>query len=150
MAAIPQTQPWYAGGLCFSCTRCGNCCTGPPGYVWVSEAEIAGLAAALGMSVEKFRLRHTRRIGSRTSLLEHGNGDCEFLTRDAAGRATCTVHAARPLQCRTWPFWESNLRSARTWELASRNCPGMNQGPRHALPVIQDALRQARAANLDL
>ena len=29
-----DSGPWYADGLSFECTMCGNCCTGPPGAVW--------------------------------------------------------------------------------------------------------------------
>ena len=25
---VPMTEPWYQDGLRFTCTRCGNCCTG--------------------------------------------------------------------------------------------------------------------------
>ena len=38
-------QPWYAGGLRFTCTGCGDCCTGAPGYVWVNQQEIDALMA---------------------------------------------------------------------------------------------------------
>ena len=38
-------EPWYAEGLKFQCTGCGDCCTGAPGYVWVNQAEIDALAA---------------------------------------------------------------------------------------------------------
>ena len=27
----PAAEPWYADGLAFTCTQCGNCCTGGPG-----------------------------------------------------------------------------------------------------------------------
>ena len=33
--------PWYAAGLRFFCTQCGDCCSGAPGFVWVNEEEIA-------------------------------------------------------------------------------------------------------------
>ncbi|MEP0846600.1 MAG: YkgJ family cysteine cluster protein [Phycisphaerae bacterium] len=142
--------PWYADGLRFTCTRCGNCCTGPPGFVWVGDDEVRRLAEFTGMSLDQFRQQHTRRIGLRWSLLERPNGDCEFLARDADGHACCTVHPVRPLQCRTWPFWDSNLRSPRTWQITARNCPGMNAGAFHPLPVIQAQVQQARDAQLDL
>ena len=38
-------KPWYADGLQFECTQCGDCCTGAPGYVWVNKSEIEALAA---------------------------------------------------------------------------------------------------------
>ncbi len=47
-------SPWYRDGLAFTCTQCGACCTGAPGYVWVDAAEIAALAALRGESVAKF------------------------------------------------------------------------------------------------
>jgi len=32
-----EDRPWYADGLSFTCTCSGNCCTGGPGFVWMSE-----------------------------------------------------------------------------------------------------------------
>jgi len=142
--------PWYAAGLRFTCTQCGNCCGGPPGHVWLNADEIQAMARRLGMTAEEFEQQHTRRIGARRSLLERRNGDCEFLARDGDGKARCTVYEARPVQCRTWPFWEGSLRSRRSWEVAARDCPGMNQGQLHPLPVIQTALRRNAAAGLPL
>lgn len=148
---MTTTQPWYANGLRFTCTQCGRCCGGAPGNVWVSDAEIAALAKLKQMPDADFRRLHTRTEHGRISLLEHDDGDCEFLVRDpATGKAGCSVYQARPLQCRTWPFWKSNVRSQRTWDLAARNCPGMNHGALHPLNVIQDAVRRAEAANLPL
>lgn len=150
MSVPARTSPWYAEGLHFTCTRCGNCCTGAPGYVWVSEREIREIAEYTSTPIQLFRTHHTRQIDGRTSLLEVDNGDCEYLARDEDGKARCTIHPVRPLQCRTWPFWESNIRSARTWSLTARNCPGMNQGQHHPLPVIRAAVQEARRAGLDL
>ena len=147
---MAQREPWYVDGLRFACTQCGNCCTGAPGYVWVSEDEIAALARLRGMEAEAFRERHTRRVGRRRSLLEHANGDCEFLATTPDGRRVCSVYQARPLQCRTWPFWQSNVSSRRAWAGAALGCPGMNKGALHELPVIRAALDQNRAADLPL
>jgi Fe-S-cluster containining protein len=136
--------------LRFSCTQCGNCCGGAPGYVWVDAAEIERIAAHLSMSAAEFTRRHTRRERGGLSLLERPDGDCEFLVRLAGGKSECSIHAVRPTQCRTWPFWESNLRNEKSWERAARNCPGMDHGTHHPLPVIQDALRANTAARLPL
>ncbi len=143
-AAAPEeiaTAPWYADGLQFTCTQCGRCCGGAPGYVWVSDEECGALAAELNMTPEAFIEKHTRTApGGRRSLLEKPNRDCQFLARDRHGKALCLVYHARPVQCRTWPFWSSNLESAADWKSAARSCPGMNAGTHHALPVIQAAL----------
>ena len=53
MAGIPKNV-WYADGLRFRCTQCGDCCTGAEGYVWVNQAEIDAMAARVGMTAEAF------------------------------------------------------------------------------------------------
>jgi Fe-S-cluster containining protein len=141
---------WYADGRHFVCLRCGNCCSGAPGYVWVSPEEIQAIADLLGMPRERFEQQHTRRAGQRQSLLELDDGDCEFLVREPDGNTHCAIHAARPRQCRSWPFWKSNLTSQRAWDAAAKHCPGMNQGQHHPLSVIQEALRQNEHADLPL
>lgn len=121
-----------AAGLRFACTMCGNCCTGPEGYVLVSDAEAEGLARRLGVSTEAFCAAYTRPSAAGRSLTErqteHGL-DCIFLDRETIpGKAVCGVYEDRPAQCRTWPFWRSNLTSAGAWRRAGRVCPGMNTG----------------------
>jgi Fe-S-cluster containining protein len=117
--------PWYAGGLKFKCTQCGDCCTGSPGYVWVNQDEINALAELVGESVEEFEHKYVRRIGVRRSLIEFPNGDCVFF--DGKARK-CTVYGARPRQCRTWPFWQSNLRTEKDWQQTCEVCPGSGRG----------------------
>lgn len=134
---MSKNPPWYADGLAFECTRCGNCCGGAPGYVWVEAGEIREIAKTLGLTPAEFERRHTRKTSRRRSLRELANGDCEFLERYEDGTSGCKIHAVRPLQCRTWPFWKSNLRSQKTWDLTARECPGIDRGPTHPLPVIQ-------------
>ncbi len=135
-------RPWYHAGLRFSCTQCGNCCSGAPGYVWVNGEEIDHIAAFLGLHPEEFTRVHVRRVGMRHSLLELRGGDCEFLERLPDSKTRCRIHPVRPTQCRTWPFWKSNLASPEAWAEAGQNCPGINQGTHFTLPVIQAAERQ--------
>ena len=63
-----MADPWYQDGLRFTCTRCGNCCTGAPGYVWVTPAELEALAAHLGEPVETVRAVYTWEEQGRRSL----------------------------------------------------------------------------------
>jgi Fe-S-cluster containining protein len=119
-----MTVPWYQDGLRFSCTRCGNCCTGAPGYVWINEQEVAALAEYLREDEREVIARYTRREGGARSLREKGNGDCVFYDREQG----CTVYPVRPRQCRTWPFWESNVASPETWRKTCAVCPGSGQG----------------------
>jgi len=128
-------DPWYQDGLRFKCTACGDCCTGAPGYVWVNKAEIEALAAELGMEVAKFERKYVRQIGVRKSLKEFKNGDCVFF--DGKTRK-CKVYKVRPRQCRTWPFWDSNLRSPEAWAETCQACPGSGEGRLYQLAEIQE------------
>jgi len=130
-----STTPWYQAGLKFQCTQCGNCCTGAPGYVWVNKEEIGALAVLLKVQVEEFEKRYVRKVGIRKSLVEFPNGDCVFFHGESR---TCQVYGARPRQCRTWPFWNTNLSSPAAWEQAAEHCPGCNHGNLVALKKIEE------------
>jgi hypothetical protein len=119
-----MAEPWYREGLRFRCTRCGNCCTGAPGYVWVNEEEIAAIAAHRGESVDEVTGLYVRKVRRKLSLREKPNGDCIFY---AAGQG-CMIYPVRPRQCRTWPFWESNVATPADWQAACERCPGAGQG----------------------
>src|ERR1700760_4092678 len=83
-----DTQPWYADGLKFTCSQCGNCCTGGPGYVWISREEIVRLADFLKLSPERVVERFCRTVDGRLTLKERrtpeGNYDCVFLKEPPA------------------------------------------------------------------
>ncbi len=114
-------EPWFKNGLRFECTQCGDCCTGAPGYVWVNREEIAALARR-GRPVGRptSRQQYVRQVGIRKSLIEYANGDCVFFDSHAR---KCTVYDARPRQCRTWPFWQSNVASEEAWNRRARFAP---------------------------
>lgn len=125
--------PWYRDGLAFTCTRCGNCCTGAPGYVWVNDDELSELAALVGLDVQTFSRKYVRQVGARRSLIEKRNGDCVFWDKVQG----CTVYEARPVQCRTWPFWRQNLETPDDWNETCRVCPGSGHGTLVPLEAIQ-------------
>jgi hypothetical protein len=127
---------WYAAGLSFSCTQCGNCCSGPPGHVYVTKEEIGRIASYLGRDDGCLDKAHLRRVGLRHSLTEKPNGDCTFLIREN-GKTRCAIYPVRPLQCRTWPFWTKNLHSPEAWNEAHKKCPGMNKGKHYDYVQIE-------------
>lgn len=127
--------PWYRDGLRFECTGCGDCCTGAPGHVWVNNQEIEAIARLMALDAEFFEDQYVRRVGARKSLKEFPGGDCVLF--DTATRK-CTVYAARPRQCRTWPFWDSNLKTPADWAYTCQVCPGSGKGKLHSLSQIED------------
>jgi Fe-S-cluster containining protein len=128
-----ENAPWYRDGLSFECTRCGACCTGAPGYVWVNDEEIARLAGHRGLTVGQFSKRFVRRVGDRLSLIEKPGGDCIFWDASAG----CTVYEARPVQCQTWPFWPENLETPEEWARVEGICPGSGKGQWFSLEEIR-------------
>jgi Fe-S-cluster containining protein len=132
---LPRSEPWYAAGLRFTCTGCGNCCRGPEsGYVYVDEEEIEAMAEALEVTVEVFGRRYLRRLSDgRISLTENkGDKDC-VLWREGVG---CEVYEQRPTQCRSYPFWPELLESQISWEAESEECPGVGKGRRYTRKQI--------------
>lgn len=127
MPAKNKTEKWYAAGLHFECTQCGNCCGGVPGYVWVTEAEITAIAKFLNLPVEDFSRKFVRRVYKEYSLIEMPNYDCVFLERNDKGIG-CKIYSVRPQQCRTWPFWKTNLTSSSSFLGKTQRCPGINRG----------------------
>ncbi len=119
-----MAEPWYQDGLRFTCTRCGHCCTGEPGFVWVDDDDLAAIAALRGESLDEVKALYTRWTDRGRTLCEKGNGDCVFFDREKG----CTVYAVRPPQCRTWPFWDSNVATPEAWERTCEVCPGSGQG----------------------
>jgi hypothetical protein len=131
-------ERWYADGLRFECTLCGECCRRTGGYVWLDLDEVRVLAAHLELSLDEFGLRYLRRVGQRYALLDRTGSDaCVFLHE---GR--CRIHAVRPKQCRTFPFWPEHVRSAAAWSQTATRCEGI--APRSRLvdaDEIEDMLR---------
>ena len=98
----------------------------------MSDAEAAGLAKRLGIPVERFVKEYTHQTAEGRSLIEKrsaGGLDCIFLDRQTIpGKAICSVYEDRPIQCKTWPFWPSIVKSETSWRNAKRTCPGMDTG----------------------
>ena len=135
MTRLPQITPaaasesrWYRDGVRFRCLgpECGDCCSGKhgPGAVWLGRDEIERLAGHLSLTVKELRHRYLRHLDGRVSLRERANFDCIFY-RQGEG---CQIYEARPLQCRTYPFWGRILASRLTWKNEAEQCPGIDPG----------------------
>ena len=88
----------------YICQRCTNCCRWP-GFVKVMDADIAEIAAFLGLEeaafIEKFTRLRPLRDG--LALTDQPDGACIFLD----GR-DCRIQPVKPAQCsgfpNTWKF----------------------------------------------
>ncbi len=136
--AVKSRNLWYIGGLHFECVRCGKCCSGPgEGYIWVTRPEIRFIADYLKIPVGELRNRYLKRIGMRLSIIEDKTTrDCIFLER-IGGEKKCRIYPVRPNQCRTWPFWSSNLLSSNSWNETAMKCDGINRGRLYSFEQIE-------------
>lgn len=136
MVGIMPPSPWYTQGLNFTCTGCGACCTGAPGFTWLDAQEADAIAHHLGLSPDAFRQRYTRSVHRNgailLSLTETRDGACSFY-KNGVG---CSIYPLRPRQCRTWPFWRRIIASPATWQEEAAGCPGMNHGALHTASEI--------------
>jgi len=143
-------DPSYSSGLRFECTRCSKCCRHTPGYVFLSPADLVALSECLRLTKEEFLRQYGRTIdlgvARRVSLTEKPNLDCILWEKDG-----CSQYEARPLQCRSFPFWSACVSSREEWESHARNCPGMNRGPVHTREEIEGWLaRRTREGFLEV
>lgn len=105
---------------CVSCK--GKCCTGESGYIYVNKDEIERIAKYLGMDLGEFVSNYLYKKGYKYSIKElkyEDSHECVFYSRESNG---CEIYEARPLQCRTFPFWD--YFKTRVDEL-KLECPGI-------------------------
>jgi len=161
MPEIAGKKVFYAKGLRFSCIRCSNCCRHESGFVFLSWNDVSRLRAALNMEYNEFRETFCRWIPSangtsQLSLREKSNLDCIFWKTGSAAELNtnaqavsglpeaggCSVYNSRPLQCRSYPFWPSVLKSGKNWKMTGQDCPGMDRGTLHSPDTIEKWLAQ--------
>jgi Fe-S-cluster containining protein len=110
--------------------------------VFLSQKDLEVLAAALNLGTDAFGAAYCRWVPSgggvyQLSLREKPNFDC-ILWQEGG----CSVYTARPLQCRTFPFWPSAVASPEAWKSEARRCPGMGQGELHSFGEIEAQVQE--------
>lgn len=123
---MAKQAKWWANGVRFECQGSGKCCTsrGAFGYVYLTLGDRRQLAKRLKISTLKFTLRYCKKVHGQFALKEEkGNPNCVFLE----GKR-CGVYAARPTQCRTWPFWPESMQPKSWRRDVAAFCPGVGKG----------------------
>lgn len=127
---------FYKDGIRFECKAEGRCCAtrGGYGYVYLSCSDRRRLAGHFKISMAEFTARYTNKVDGLHELRYTGK-DCPFLQNNR-----CGVYDARPLQCRTWPFWPENMNSE-VWEKEVASwCPGVGKGKLYTAEEIRNIL----------
>ncbi len=121
--------------LRFTCIGgCTNCCN-QRGFVYLTEADLKRAAAFVGMTARAFERRYVYRTKHLLRLRKPRGSQCPFLVEKG-----CTIHPAKPTQCRAFPFWPELVGDRAAWKEASGYCPGIGRG---RLVSIQSALQVA-------
>ncbi len=127
----------------FECTQCSHCCRHDSGYVFLSRSDLSALVHFTQLSEEQFLEQYCRVVNfnseQRLSLIETKKFDCIFWKEELQG---CSVYSARPLQCRTYPFWSGIVATQTSWDREATHCPGMNKGIVYTPEEVQEFLNQ--------
>jgi len=106
-----------------ACETCqGKCCTGESGYIYVTKDEVQGISKLLNLDINDFMSKYLFKKGYKYSIKElkyNDSYECIFYDRKSNG---CSIYEARPLQCKTFPFWD--YYKTRVDEL-KLECPGI-------------------------
>lgn len=139
MNNIKMTQKqFYKDGIRFECQGSGRCCTsrGIYGFIYLNLEERRHIAKHLGTSTLQFTKRYCDKADG-FFYLKDPDKDCRFLNR-----RKCEVYEARPLQCRTWPFWPENMNS-KSWDSeVAPFCAGVGKGRLYTAEEIKAILDQ--------
>lgn len=127
-------------GLRFECQPGCTACCEVDGYVYLAPADAERAAAFLGLTPAEFEAKYVYRTRHRARLRKPGDGrQCHFL-RDGG----CSIHAAKPTQCRLFPFWPELVDDRQAWQRAGTQCPGIGQGP-----LVQIGTAREKAAEME-
>ena len=131
-----------AEGLRFECQPgCTECCT-QQGFVYLTEDDISRAAHFLGMASAAFERQYVYRTRNLRRLRMPRVARCHFLREGG-----CSIHPAKPTQCRIFPFWPELLKSKRQWRKTARYCPGIGKGNLIQIETARGLAEQMRQAH---
>ncbi|MEJ7604699.1 MAG: YkgJ family cysteine cluster protein [Bryobacteraceae bacterium] len=110
-------------GLRFECVPgCTNCCR-VQGFVYLTEDDLLRASKYTGLTPEAFEARFVYRTRHMLRLRKPASSQCHFLRESG-----CSIHPAKPTQCRTFPFWPNLVEDRDNWEDTANTCPGIGRG----------------------
>lgn len=122
---MPEKK-WWSEGVRFECQGSGKCCTshGEFGFVFLTLGDRKRMAKHFDLSTKEFTKKYCEKKQGAWHLIEiPERPDCMFLKNKR-----CSIYEARPIQCRTWPFWPE-VMGAKTWAKEVKAfCPGVGKG----------------------
>lgn len=131
----------YENGIKFECQGSGKCCVSRDsyGFVYLSDKDLKRFSKYFKISIKKFKKNYCQFTDGFVHLIEKKKlqGNCIFLKNKK-----CSVYISRPSQCRTWPFWNENMKTKVWNEDISINCPGVGKGNIIKSKTIEKLLKE--------
>ena len=134
-----------ARGLRFECQPgCTECCQ-QRGFVYLTEADVERAAAFLKMTPGAFEQKYVYRTRRMRRLRVPQDAQCSFLREGG-----CSIHEAKPTQCRIFPFWPELVESKQKWSKTAAYCPGLNKGPLIQIESVKAQAEEMKQAYPEL
>ena len=129
-----------AEGLRFECQPGCTACCEQKGFVYLTPADLARVAEFVGMTPAAFERKFCYRTRNLLRLRVPRDSNCHFLREGG-----CSIHPAKPTQCRIFPFWPELVESRREWKKTAHYCPGMGKGPLIQIEAAQSQAEEMRS-----
>jgi Fe-S-cluster containining protein len=127
-------QWWEKKPVRFECQPdCFKCCA-KPGFVYMNQKDVRQAAEFLNLSQKRFKSEFLKKQYDMWYIEVEDDNPCPFLTFEG-----CAIHEAKPVQCKTYPFWRENMETPKHWELTASFCPGIGKGSELLANVIKKA-----------
>lgn len=125
----------------FACQPgCTTCCQ-RRGFVYLTEEDVARAARFLGMTARVFEKRYVYRTKNLRRLRIPRGSLCRFLRPDG-----CSIHPAKPTQCRLFPFWPELTEESGAWRKTAEWCPGIGKGQLVQISTVRSLAAEMRTA----
>jgi uncharacterized protein len=119
---------------------CVACCQ-RKGFVYLTEDDILRAAAFLALSAAEFERKFVYRTAKLRRLRVPHDAQCGFLRADG-----CSIHPAKPTQCRIFPFWPEFVESKEEWRKTAEWCPGIGKGELVQIKAARTLAQEMREA----
>lgn len=130
-----------AEGLRFECQPgCTECCR-QKGFVYLTPEDLMRMAEFTGMTAKAFEKKYVYRTSRQMRLRVPQEATCPFLEEGG-----CSIHPAKPTQCRIFPFWPELANDKREWRKAAAWCPGIGKGELVQIETVREQAAEMRAA----
>jgi Fe-S-cluster containining protein len=123
----------------FECQPGCTVCCERKGFVYLTEDDLTRAAAFLGMSAADFEKKYIYRTRNLRRLRTPRVGRCTFLRNGG-----CSIHPAKPTQCRLFPFWPEFVDRPKAWQRAGSWCPGIGKGELVQIETARVLAREMR------